>query len=269
MAIHGRAECQCYPGYRLAYDRRSCVDVDECAASAGGQGGCEHDCHNVQGTYECTCRRGYRLLSDGRTCERVVDEGCALANGGCQHSCHEVGLAADSGTAVVQCSCRAGFRLDPHDHRTCHGWFKALRSLLFHADVNECESATTNGGCSHVCVNLAGSYRCECPHGMRVAHSDSKTCEDVDECVEHNGACAHECVNAHGSYECRCRRGFQLADDMRACHGETLSVSQNIHRRKRMSPIKRRLFAAVQEHGWITCVHVLYGIRARRGRQNV
>ena len=31
------------------------------------------------------------------------------------------------------------------------------------ADINEC--GDNNGGCSHTCVNMAGTHRCECPTG--------------------------------------------------------------------------------------------------------
>ena len=30
-------------------------------------------------------------------------------------------------------------------------------------DINEC--GDNNGGCSHTCVNMAGTHRCECPTG--------------------------------------------------------------------------------------------------------
>lgn len=40
-------------------------------------------------------------------------------------------------------------------------------------DVNEC--AYNNGGCSHECVNMAGTYRCECPPGYTL-HSNGHSC---------------------------------------------------------------------------------------------
>ena len=35
-----------------------------------------------------------------------------------------------------------------------------LVNILF-TDVNEC--GFDNGNCSHTCVNMGGTYRCECP----------------------------------------------------------------------------------------------------------
>jgi hypothetical protein len=62
---NGRARCQCYPGYRLARDRQTCIgivlinrlstilhlitDVDECTLMHGA--GCEHNCVNVHGSF--------------------------------------------------------------------------------------------------------------------------------------------------------------------------------------------------------------------------
>ena len=40
-------------------------------------------------------------------------------------------------------------------------------------DVNEC--LTNKGGCSHQCVNMAGTYRCECPSGYTL-HSNKQDC---------------------------------------------------------------------------------------------
>ena len=40
-----------------------------------------------------------------------------------------------------------------------------MQSQYYHlsifTDINEC--GYSNGNCSHKCVNMAGTYRCECP----------------------------------------------------------------------------------------------------------
>ncbi len=42
------------------------------------------------------------------------------------------------------------------------------------SDINEC--ATSNGGCTHTCVNSVGSYRCECNSGYQLDSIDRRTC---------------------------------------------------------------------------------------------
>ena len=41
------------------------VDIDECTKANGG---CNHTCHNTNGSYYCTCKEGFILKEDQRTC---------------------------------------------------------------------------------------------------------------------------------------------------------------------------------------------------------
>ena len=45
------------------------------------------------------------------------------------------------------------------------------------ADIDECAS-TSNGGCSHKCINTEGSHRCECPVGLFL-ETDNTTCQGL------------------------------------------------------------------------------------------
>ena len=54
-------------------------------------------------------------------------------------------------------------------------------SLTHVFPVNEC--FTDNGGCSHTCVNTAGSYHCECPPFYELT-AGGMICQDIDECSE-------------------------------------------------------------------------------------
>ena len=51
-----------------------------------------------------------------------------------------------------------------------------FQSVFITADINECQEK--NGGCSHRCVNLEGSYECACPPGYKT-QADQKTCEGI------------------------------------------------------------------------------------------
>ena len=47
-------------------------------------------------------------------------------------------------------------------------------------DVNEC--LDNNGGCSHTCANMAGTYRCQCPPGYTL-HSNRRDCVLISEYI--------------------------------------------------------------------------------------
>ncbi|KAG9335463.1 hypothetical protein JZ751_004592 [Albula glossodonta] len=84
------------------------------------------------------------------------------------------------------------------------------------SDIDECKGP--GGACDgHGCINLVGSYRCECKTGYTF-NSISRVCEDINECRHYPGRlCAHKCDNILGSYKCSCMPGFKLSSDGRNC----------------------------------------------------
>ncbi|PIO69604.1 EGF-like domain protein [Teladorsagia circumcincta] len=102
----------------------------------------------------------------------------------------------------IQCYCNAGYLLNEIDRHSCQ-------------DINEC--SVGNAGCSQLCVNLPGSYECQCKSGYIMTY-DGRTCEDINECVLNNGGCQHSCTNIPGGYKCSCEEGYRLAEDGHSCY---------------------------------------------------
>ncbi|PHJ20321.1 calcium binding egf domain-containing protein [Cystoisospora suis] len=83
-------------------------------------------------------------------------------------------------------------------------------------DINEC--ATGENDCdprTTVCIDLPGTYRCECKNGFLMA-PNGRTCLDIDECQ--NPAlndCDQKkmtCHNLEGTYKCVCKDPQQIMD---------------------------------------------------------
>ncbi|XP_050542963.1 signal peptide, CUB and EGF-like domain-containing protein 2 isoform X2 [Daktulosphaira vitifoliae] len=66
----GGYKCSCddIPGTKLAEDKHSCDDVDECRE---GTSGCSHDCINTVGSAFCVCPDGLELDLDWKTCKDI------------------------------------------------------------------------------------------------------------------------------------------------------------------------------------------------------
>ncbi|KFP00828.1 Low-density lipoprotein receptor-related protein 2, partial [Calypte anna] len=64
--------CWCDPGYRLAEDGLTCMDIDECTEL--GKGPCSQTCLNAPGSYSCGCLAGYQLEPDGHLCKLTGPE---------------------------------------------------------------------------------------------------------------------------------------------------------------------------------------------------
>ena len=79
-------------------------------------------------------------------------------------------------------------------------------------DIDECSERN----CSDLCINLPGSYKCDCSDGYRLS-SDNVNCDDINECVERTDSCQQECVNSKGSFQCECFSGYILGDKGMVC----------------------------------------------------
>ncbi|XP_043553579.1 uncharacterized protein nid2a isoform X4 [Chiloscyllium plagiosum] len=77
------------------------------------------------------------------------------------------------------------------------------------SDIDECADISTHECGEHtVCVNVAGSYGCDCQHGYKILENGN-TCVSVDQCTE--GLChSHAtCYDTPGSYVCQCNPGYE------------------------------------------------------------
>ncbi|XP_075044074.1 von Willebrand factor C and EGF domain-containing protein [Mixophyes fleayi] len=141
LNTEGGFVCDCGPGLKLAADRRSCLDIDECSSHRPI---CSQRCKNFHGSYRCLCEAGFTLQSNGRTCADINECRRPGTSHLCQHFCRNT-------HGSFFCSCRAGFVLGA-DRVSC-------------VDVNECLENTTL--CySGSCINTLGSYVCSCPAGF-------------------------------------------------------------------------------------------------------
>lgn len=64
-------------------------------------------------------------------------------------------------------------QLDPKNGVSHHRW--CARCLLFPLDVDECAEGRSQCGPFTLCLNVPGSYRCECRSGYRPAE-DGQAC---------------------------------------------------------------------------------------------
>ncbi|XP_027899408.1 fibulin-1 isoform X3 [Xiphophorus couchianus] len=190
----------CHPGFTIA-DNIICKDIDECAVGSHNCGA-DYACINTPGSFYCdlkvACRDGFTLDASGNCID--INE-CLLLSNPCrpgQTCVNAVGSYVCLGNTVV---CRQGYH-PAADGTRCE-------------DADECLVADVCG--SHACVNLDGSYRCECRAGYRLSNVTG-VCEDINECKYYSRRlCGHICENTEGSYQCRCISGFSLAPDGRTC----------------------------------------------------
>ncbi|XP_036266053.1 fibrillin-2 isoform X3 [Pipistrellus kuhlii] len=174
--------CHCQLGYSVKKGTTGCTDVDECEIGAHN---CDMhaSCLNVPGSFKCSCREGW--IGNGIKCIDL-DE--------CSNGTHQCSINAQcvNTPGSYRCACSEGFTGDGF---TC-------------SDVDECAeniNLCENGQC----LNVPGAYRCECEMGFTPA-SDSRSCQDIDECSFQNICVFGTCNNLPGMFHCICDDGYEL-----------------------------------------------------------
>ena len=201
----------CPVGFALDVNSKSCVDVNECVSHSQV---CPvgYRCDNTVGSFECfreaTCGTGYTWNSHLKICQdndecRSGTNPCGV-NSICQNT-------RGSYRCISLCPEKRG-RGNFFASRCPPGkkWNSTLKSM---EDVNECQSNPC--GADSVCVNLIGSYRCDCRAGY-TKNQLTGNCQDINEC-DSPSVCDQICMNIPGSFKCQCKRGYRLSYDFKTC----------------------------------------------------
>ncbi|XP_033109507.1 fibrillin-2-like [Anneissia japonica] len=227
--IFGSFRCICDPGYILASNGFECVDQNECDLIPGI---CyDGICRNTEGHFQCMCPAGFLLTLDGTKCVDLRQSYCMVnvVNGVCtdpllvnvtkRECCCAFG--AGWGSPCIPCPSEA----DPDFLNLCPNGkgYANVRNPDVYEDINECKvfAEICNNG---RCINMDGSFRCECDQGYQLDES-KRNCVDIDDCAENGNICGFNstCVNQAGGFQCYCGPGFQpgyngICEDINECH---------------------------------------------------
>ncbi|XP_063036507.1 fibrillin-2 isoform X2 [Melospiza melodia melodia] len=222
--IPGEYRCLCYDGFMVSIDMKACVDVNECDLNSNI---CMFgECENTKGSFICHCQVGYSVkkgttgCTDVNECEITAHNcdmhaSCVNVPGSFKCSCREgwVGNGIkcidvdECSNGTQRCSAHAQCVNSPGSyHCACAEGFTGDGFTC--SDVDECAEDVElceNGQC----LNAPGAFRCECEMGFTPA-SDSRSCQDTDECSFQNICVFGTCNNLPGMFRCICDDGYEL-----------------------------------------------------------
>ncbi|XP_047124114.1 uncharacterized protein LOC101237974 isoform X1 [Hydra vulgaris] len=198
-----KTTCSCRPGFKLAYDGKSCFDIDECLINNGGCRTDQHAyCKNTPGSFHCLCFKGF-IHKDNSLTECTDINECGSGNGGCEQMCNNT-------LGGYLCTCRKGYERKKNDMYGCQ-------------NINEC--LINNGGCEHNCNDFDGGHYCYCRPGFNLME-DGVSCEEVT-CstlevpqwgIVSPSICTKRFENLFVGTVCsfQCAKGYEIKHDLNA-----------------------------------------------------
>uniref|UniRef100_A0A671W3K1 Fibrillin-1 n=1 Tax=Sparus aurata TaxID=8175 RepID=A0A671W3K1_SPAAU len=239
----GSFQCECPRGYALNTETRVCEDVNECERPGiCGPG----QCYNTIGNYTCICPVDYMQVNGGNNCMDMRKSYCFRNFYSDNRTC-DGELTFNMTKKMCCCSYNIGRAWNkpceqcpvPSTVLFC-SHFVPL-SLPHVLDIDECREIP--GVCENgVCINMIGSFRCECPIGFiyndKLLICEGKSCKaiaifsgsvyfttlgqfslsDRNECIENAGVCnPGQCIDTLGSYRCICPNGYKTTRDQSMC----------------------------------------------------
>lgn len=89
-------------------------------------------------------------------------------------------------------------------------------------DINECDHENVCGPGAK-CINLEGTFRCECPPGLG-GDPFTTGCSDVEECAKNHCGRNALCQHTPGGFRCSCPPGY-TGDALLECVGEFVCLA--------------------------------------------
>uniref|UniRef100_A0A8C6KK38 Collagen and calcium binding EGF domains 1 n=1 Tax=Nothobranchius furzeri TaxID=105023 RepID=A0A8C6KK38_NOTFU len=163
--------CICFSGGLLwSYKEEDVSDGEKCSDNniSTTKYPCVKSTGEITTCYRKKCCKGFKFVMG----HCIPEDYDVCASAPCEQQC------TDHFGRVV-CTCYPGFRYDRERHRR--------REKPYCLDVDECADKNMSA-CSQICVNTAGSYRCECEADYFL-EKDGKTCTKGERAVHANEKC--------------------------------------------------------------------------------